>query len=149
MLSQYAHDVVLASLRCRFNVMDIVWTSKRSRVLTGIVLEFLTNFFPDQLILLMSTVSDLFLSGYFICFEVNWTVSCCLIISFRWWKVQIISVILNHFCDGIKNHYASLAFNPLLPGCSLFWILFIRGQSVTQWSMGREVPRYPPQYPGP
>ena len=68
MLSQYAHDVVLASLRCRFNVMDIVWTSKRSRVLTGIVLEVLINFFSDQLIFFMSTVSDLFLSGNFILF---------------------------------------------------------------------------------
>ena len=26
---------------------------------------------------------------------------------------------------------------------------FIRGQSVTQRNMGREAPRYPPQYPGP
>ena len=34
--SQYAHDVVLTSVRRRFNVMDVVWTSKRCRVLTGI-----------------------------------------------------------------------------------------------------------------
>ena len=26
--SQYAHDVVLTSVRRRFNVMDVVWTSK-------------------------------------------------------------------------------------------------------------------------
>ena len=35
-LSQYALDVVLTSMRRRFNVMDVVWTSKRRRVLTGI-----------------------------------------------------------------------------------------------------------------
>ena len=35
--SQYAHDVVLTSMRRRFNVMDVVWTSKRRRVLTGVV----------------------------------------------------------------------------------------------------------------
>ena len=30
-----------------------------------------------------------------------------------------------------------------------FWTLdFIGGQSITQRSMGREAPRYPPQYPG-
>ena len=34
-----------------------------------------------------------------------------------------------------------------MPGFSLF--LDIRGQSVTQRSMGREAPRYPQQYPGP
>ena len=34
--SQYAHDVILTSLRRRFNVMDVVWMSKRCRVLTGI-----------------------------------------------------------------------------------------------------------------
>ena len=33
-LSQYAHDVVLTSMRRRFNVMDVVWTSKRRRVFT-------------------------------------------------------------------------------------------------------------------
>ena len=32
---QYAHDVVLTSVRRRFNVMNVVWTSKRHRVLTG------------------------------------------------------------------------------------------------------------------
>ena len=31
----------------------------------------------------------------------------------------------------------------------LFIIQSIRGQSVTQRSIGREAPRYPPQYPGP
>ena len=34
--SQYAHDVVLTSVRRCFNVMDDVWTSKRRRVLTGV-----------------------------------------------------------------------------------------------------------------
>ena len=34
-LAQYAHDVVLKSVRRRFDVMDVVWTSKRRRVLTG------------------------------------------------------------------------------------------------------------------
>ena len=38
LISQYAHDVVLTSMQRRFNVMDVVWTSKRSRVLTGILL---------------------------------------------------------------------------------------------------------------
>ena len=36
LISQYAHDVVLTSVRRRFNVMDVVWTSKRRRVLTGL-----------------------------------------------------------------------------------------------------------------
>ena len=35
--SQYGHDIVLTSMRRRFNVMDVVWTSKRRRVLTGVV----------------------------------------------------------------------------------------------------------------
>ena len=35
--SHYAHDVVLTSVRCRFNVMDVAWMSKRCRVLTGIL----------------------------------------------------------------------------------------------------------------
>ena len=34
--SQYTHDVVLTSVRRRFNVMNVVWMSKRCRVLTGI-----------------------------------------------------------------------------------------------------------------
>ena len=34
-LAQYAHDVVLTSIRRRFNVMDFVWTSKRRRMFTG------------------------------------------------------------------------------------------------------------------
>ena len=34
-MPQYAHDVVLKSVQRRFNVMDIVWTSKRRRVLSG------------------------------------------------------------------------------------------------------------------
>ena len=42
-------------------------------------------------------------------------------------------------------------FNPL--SARIFTVFgrwtFIRGQSVTQRSMGREAPRYPPQYPGP
>ena len=33
--TQYAHDVVLKSVQFPFNVMDVVWTSKRRRVLTG------------------------------------------------------------------------------------------------------------------
>ena len=32
---QYAHNVVLTSARRRFNIMDVVWTSKRCRVRTG------------------------------------------------------------------------------------------------------------------
>ena len=35
--SQYAHNVVLTSVRRRFNVMDVIWMSKRCRVLTGLV----------------------------------------------------------------------------------------------------------------
>ena len=31
----------------------------------------------------------------------------------------------------------------------MFLDTFIRGQSVSQRSMGREAPRYPTQYPGP
>ena len=34
-VTQYAYDVVLTSVRRRFNVMDVVWRSKRRRVLTG------------------------------------------------------------------------------------------------------------------
>ena len=34
--SQYAQNVVLTSIRRRFNAMDVVWMSKRCRVLTGI-----------------------------------------------------------------------------------------------------------------
>ena len=33
--TKYAHDVVLTSMWPRFNVMDVVWTSKRRCVLTG------------------------------------------------------------------------------------------------------------------
>ena len=33
--TQYAHDVVLTSVRRRSNVMDVVWTSKQRRLLTG------------------------------------------------------------------------------------------------------------------
>ena len=39
--SQYAHDVVLTSAQRRFSVMDVVWMSKRCRVLTGIGLYWL------------------------------------------------------------------------------------------------------------
>ena len=35
MATQYAHDVVLTSVRRRFKVMDVAWTSKQRRVLTG------------------------------------------------------------------------------------------------------------------
>ena len=34
-ITQYEHDVVLTSIRRRFNVMDVVKTSKQRRVLTG------------------------------------------------------------------------------------------------------------------
>ena len=37
--TQYAHDVVLTSVRRRFNVMDVVWVSKRCRVLTGLDIQ--------------------------------------------------------------------------------------------------------------
>ena len=40
-----------------------------------------------------------------------------------------------------------LILNPLTD-FHRFWT-FIKGQSVTQRSMGREAPRYPHQYPGP
>ena len=42
--SQYAHDVVLTFVRRRFNVMDVVWMSKRCRVLTWFGVIFLGNF---------------------------------------------------------------------------------------------------------
>ena len=41
--TQYAHDIVLTSVRRRFNVMDVVWTSKRRRVLTGLGLVYWRN----------------------------------------------------------------------------------------------------------
>ena len=34
-LTQYAYDVVLMSIRRRFNVMGVEWTSKQRRLLTG------------------------------------------------------------------------------------------------------------------
>ena len=43
-------------------------------------------------------------------------------------------------------------FSQFLDIMSLFLedhLEFIRGQSVTRRSMGREAPRYQPQYPGP
>ena len=40
-------------------------------------------------------------------------------------------------------------FNPLTAMIFTVFGQSIRGQSVTQRSMGREAPRYPPQYPGP
>ena len=43
--SKYAHDVVLTSVRRRFNVMDAVWTSKQRRVLTGIHCTACRGFF--------------------------------------------------------------------------------------------------------
>ena len=46
-VTQYAQGVVLASVRRRFNVMDVVWMSKRCRVLTGqryLSLTFLLSF---------------------------------------------------------------------------------------------------------
>ena len=48
--TQYAHDVVLTSVRRRFNVMDVVWTSKRRRVFTEKIhsifhIFFRTHFF--------------------------------------------------------------------------------------------------------
>ena len=33
------YDIVLTSVRRRFNAMDVVWMSKRCRVVTGIVLK--------------------------------------------------------------------------------------------------------------
>ena len=39
--------------------------------------------------------------------------------------------------------------NPLSARIFTVFVQFIRGQSVTQRSMGCEAPRYPPQYPGP
>ena len=33
--TQYAHNVVLKSVRRRYNVMDVAWMSKQRRVLTG------------------------------------------------------------------------------------------------------------------
>ena len=41
------------------------------------------------------------------------------------------------------------AFNPLSARIFTVFEQFITGQSVTQRRMGREAPRYPPQYPGP
>ena len=41
--SLYANDVVLTSVRRRFSVMDVVWMSKRCRVLTGSDIRFDLN----------------------------------------------------------------------------------------------------------
>ena len=49
--SQYANDVVLKSAQRWFNVMDVVWTSKRRRILTGLFM----------VCILSSTFSTLFL----------------------------------------------------------------------------------------
>ena len=46
---QYASDVVLTSIRRRFNVMDVVWTSKRRRVLTGLLSTSLDNYIANQI----------------------------------------------------------------------------------------------------
>ena len=44
--AQYAHDVVLTSMRRRFNVMDVVWMSKRRRVrLLGVFFSFQSRAF--------------------------------------------------------------------------------------------------------
>ena len=44
MLAQYVNDVVLTSVQRRFNVMDVVWMSKRCRVLTGREIKMLSIF---------------------------------------------------------------------------------------------------------
>ena len=42
----------------------------------------------------------------------------------------------------------SISTNPLTARfCTCFWTSVIRGQSVTQGSMGRSAPRYPPWGP--
>ena len=51
-----------------------------------------------------------------------------------------------------NDHTKKYIFNPL--SARIFTVFghlleFIRGQSVTQGSMGRDAPRYPSQYPGP
>ena len=57
--SQCANDVVLTSVRRRFNVMDVVWTSKGRRVLTGlkrsIVIFFQSNKLSKRLNLINGT----------------------------------------------------------------------------------------------
>ena len=52
-----------------------------------------------------------------------------------------------HAFELCLQHFSTL--NPLSAGIFTVFGQFIRGQSVTQRSMGREAPRYPPQYPGP
>ena len=59
---------------------------------------------------------------------------------------------LSQFLDGFETLILFQPFNCQDFHC--FWTVwffgqFIRGQSVTQRSMGREAPRYPPQCPGP
>ena len=49
-LTQYAHDVVRTSVRSRFNVMDVVWMSKRCRVLIVAKMEIL-NIWKKQVLL--------------------------------------------------------------------------------------------------
>ena len=62
-IAQYTHDVVLTSVRRRFNVMNVVWMSKRCRVLTGqryLSLTFLLSFsFGFQLILTLRLILSL------------------------------------------------------------------------------------------
>ena len=43
-MTQNAHDVVLTSVRRRFNVMNVVWMSKRCRVLTGQIYSMVATF---------------------------------------------------------------------------------------------------------
>ena len=56
----------------------------------------------------------------------------------------IIEVILTFITEQMLNK-----FNPLTARIFTVFGQFIRGQSVTQRSMGRDAPRYSPQYPGP
>ena len=62
--------------------------------------------------------------------------------TFRSSKLRVL------FFDNIEEKKKTF-LNPLTAGIFTVFGQFIREQSVTQRSMGREAPRYPPQCPGP
>ena len=103
--SQYTHNVVLTSIRRRFNVMDVEWMSKRRRVLTGILfivrcqssieesykmlyIWFMISKDPNKILGGISTVGRLDRLFFFlilpldICLLTDWNI---FILSFTFW----------------------------------------------------------------
>ena len=62
--SQYAHDVVLTSIRHRFKVMDVVWTSKGRRMLTGFSYKSFDVYFHAMLWFRYTLYHNLMISHY-------------------------------------------------------------------------------------